>query len=619
MRVGGTLEHVPHAQRGGGLGRHRRRGLPTVELTAVLGWTEHVDLDADPADAVRAPRALRPRADGAVGALRPDHRRRRGVRDQGRSAGRRQRHPRHEHGDRRSLLAGGERVGVPRRHRPRRGRRRRRPASTSRSRSTATSWRPARSRCRCSRRSASRASRSPTTPRTASSTATPRPSTTCTRCCRTSRTSTSRTSAAARASGTSPSRARGHVDFAGILAILRDGGYDGPASVEIEFDGTWPDRRHRRRHEGRARPPRGLRLRLRMIGIAILGGGFMGQTHAGAWKALGDASASRSSPRGRRSAPPRWSAAGSGEVVADLERRHRRPARRPRRRLPADAAAPRSTAERAFAAGKHVLLEKPLALTCEDAEAIVDAAERAGRTLLVGLVLRFWPEYQRAARAGRRAARSARSARCSALRLSPPADWNDWIIDPAQSGGVAVDLMVHDFDQLERAARPGPHASTRGRARRAPRRAAARRRGHVEHERRRGLAEGGMMLPGVLPLHLGHARARRRRHPRVPVRGRPGGRRRQHRRRRPGRQPPARCTRPTARRRWSTSRAPTRGTARRPTCADWLEAGRGPELGNRRAGARRTARLARGEPLAGNWTGRGGLSTPMRRNGEASQ
>ena len=28
---------------------------------------------------------------------------------------------------------------------------------------------------------------------------------------------------------------------AAILAILRDGGYDGPASVEIEFDGTWPD------------------------------------------------------------------------------------------------------------------------------------------------------------------------------------------------------------------------------------------------------------------------------------------------------------------------------------------------------------------------------------------
>jgi sugar phosphate isomerase/epimerase len=38
-----------------------------------------------------------------------------------------------------------------------------------------------------------------------------------------------------------PEPGAGHVDFAGILGVLRDGGYDGPASVEIEFDGSWPD------------------------------------------------------------------------------------------------------------------------------------------------------------------------------------------------------------------------------------------------------------------------------------------------------------------------------------------------------------------------------------------
>src|SRR4029079_14175858 len=54
----------------------------------------------------------------------------------------------------------------------------------------------------------------------------------------------------------------------------------------------------------------------------------------------------------------------------------------------------RQYAERAFAAGKDVLLEKPLALALEDAGAILEAASTSGRTLLVGLVLRFWPEYQ---------------------------------------------------------------------------------------------------------------------------------------------------------------------------------------------------------------------------------
>ncbi len=33
----------------------------------------------------------------------------------------------------------------------------------------------------------------------------------------------------------------GDVDFAGVIGILRDGGYDGPYSVEIEFSGEpWP-------------------------------------------------------------------------------------------------------------------------------------------------------------------------------------------------------------------------------------------------------------------------------------------------------------------------------------------------------------------------------------------
>lgn len=44
----------------------------------------------------------------------------------------------------------------------------------------------------------------------------------------------------------------------------------------------------------------------------------------------------------------------------------------------------RPLAEEAFAAGKHVFVEKPLSGTAADAEAIVAAAKRAGRTLMVG-------------------------------------------------------------------------------------------------------------------------------------------------------------------------------------------------------------------------------------------
>ncbi len=49
----------------------------------------------------------------------------------------------------------------------------------------------------------------------------------------------------------------------------------------------------------------------------------------------------------------------------------------------------REPCEAAFAAGKHVLLEKPMATSVEDAQAILDAANASGKTLMVNMSNRW--------------------------------------------------------------------------------------------------------------------------------------------------------------------------------------------------------------------------------------
>lgn len=98
---------------------------------------------------------------------------------------------------------------------------------------------------------------------------------------------------------------------------------------------------------------------------------------------------------------------------------------------------------RALQAGKHVLVEKAIALTEADADAMVAAARAAGRLLMVAHVLPFFPEF-------RYAAEAVRSGRYGPLRaahfkrvISRP-DWSADIGDAAKTGGPAVDLHVHD-------------------------------------------------------------------------------------------------------------------------------------------------------------------------------
>ena len=74
----------------------------------------------------------------------------------------------------------------------------------------------------------------------------------------------------------------------------------------------------------------------------------------------------------------------------------------------------------ALAAGKHVLCEKPMALTEADCEAMIAAAEKAKRMLMIGQVLRFWPEYMAMQEFGavERIRRASFGHLCAAMRLA---------------------------------------------------------------------------------------------------------------------------------------------------------------------------------------------------------
>jgi predicted dehydrogenase len=102
---------------------------------------------------------------------------------------------------------------------------------------------------------------------------------------------------------------------------------------------------------------------------------------------------------------------------------------------------------RALEAGKHVLVEKPIALTTADADAMVAAAGSSDKMLMVAHVLPFFPEFafaREAVASGRYGA--LRAAHLKRVIARP--DWSSGIADVARSGGPAIDLHIHDTHYL---------------------------------------------------------------------------------------------------------------------------------------------------------------------------
>lgn len=114
----------------------------------------------------------------------------------------------------------------------------------------------------------------------------------------------------------------------------------------------------------------------------------------------------------------------------------------------------------ALHAGKKVICEKPITLSVADADQMIEAAFQAAlaagytdespeisaaRYLMIGHVLRFWPEYRVIARLTDDGT-LGEPLSVEAERLSTAPKWASWFDDVELSGGMVTDLMIHDFD-----------------------------------------------------------------------------------------------------------------------------------------------------------------------------
>ena len=198
-----------------------------------------------------------------------------------------------------------------------------------------------------------------------------------------------------------------------------------------------------------------------MTKIAIVGFGFMGRTHYGAWKKCRNAKvvAVCDSNLAQLSAKVVGNIAGAADntalpkdikIYADFDEM-----------LSAggfdavDITLPtplhRKTTEAALNAGFHVLCEKPMALSLADCNAMLEAAKKSKRVLLVAQCVRFFPEYAWLANTIR-SKRFGRVIAADFTRFMAAPQWSpkggSWLLDESKSGGLYVDAHIHDSDYI---------------------------------------------------------------------------------------------------------------------------------------------------------------------------
>ena len=191
----------------------------------------------------------------------------------------------------------------------------------------------------------------------------------------------------------------------------------------------------------------------REIGVGIIGVGFMGRTHLGAYSGTpGCAVRALYDPAQRAAAAGNLITGGGADaLLASLPRASSVEELLARRDIdlvsictPTDTHA--DLVRAAIRAKKHALVEKPTALDAGLIDQLDREARAAGVLAMPAHCMRFWPAWAWMAEAVR-TARFGRPLRASFRRLGARPAWSqDFYLDVARSGGAIVDLHIHDAD-----------------------------------------------------------------------------------------------------------------------------------------------------------------------------
>src|SRR5687767_567364 len=107
----------------------------------------------------------------------------------------------------------------------------------------------------------------------------------------------------------------------------------------------------------------------------------------------------------------------------------------------------RQFAVAAMEAGKHVLVEKPLARTSADADAIAEAQRRTGVIAMPAMCMRFWPGWTWLKQAV--VEKTYGGVLAATFRRVATHPGGAFYTNGQASGGAALDLHIHDTDFVQ--------------------------------------------------------------------------------------------------------------------------------------------------------------------------